>query len=294
MTNAVAITSHKPPISVSEHFTHAADLYHVWSPAGHLHFGFWKKGLNPFVRHGMLAEMVEQVYNELRITAPVDAKLADLGCGYGSAAMQLASGKNTSIDAYTIIRSQVEEGNRRVDNLGLGNLVNLFKRDFRRTEAKDNLYDGAYALESLCYASGNHKSDVLQEIHRILKPGSRLCLTDGFIIERIPSKGIRRMILNKVTKGWAVEQFAQRDAFVESLRSLGFEDIKVKDLSLRVAPSVLHAPPLIVKSVIDRIIEKRPIDPMERAHLASCFWGLALGLFRRHFRYLMVSATKAH
>ena len=192
-------------ITVSEHFRGAAELYHTWSPIGHLHFGFWKIGICPWKRAAMLDEMVEQVYSQIK-TDGASQYFADLGCGYGSAARQLVREHGARVDAYTIIDQQIEEGDQRAASEGLLNRVNMLNRDFRRTLAEDAHYDGVYAMESLCYASGVSKIDVLEEIHRILKPGAKLSLTDGFILVQPPESGLRNKVLQNVTEGWAVGQ----------------------------------------------------------------------------------------
>ena len=278
-------------ISVTEHFNAAARLYREWSPEGHLHFGYYQIGSCPLTRRHQLEAMVNNTVEELNID--YKKRIADMGCGYGTAAIHIARMKGVYVDGFTIINEQVKSGSVTKKKAGVDDLVRLHCRDFRKTEMEPNTYDGAYALESLCYGTGAGKRDVLQEIYRILKPGAKLCLVDGFVLAPPRKGGLRDAVLNKVTKGWAVDQFAQKDEFIETLHSLGFTNLQTKDLSLRIAPSAMHAPPLIVMSFLKRILLFNPMRRKERAHLASCFWGLVLGMFMKNFRYISITATKS-
>ncbi len=38
-----------------DYFTEVADDYRAWSPSYNMHFGFWRLGLNPLRREGMLS-----------------------------------------------------------------------------------------------------------------------------------------------------------------------------------------------------------------------------------------------
>lgn len=277
-------------ISVPEHFEAAAALYREWSPVGHLHFGYYTFGSCPLFRNQQLEAMVNNTVERLNIHG--NKHIADIGCGYGTAAIHSARKMGIRVDGFTNIEEQVNTGNIAKKEAGVDDLVRLYTRDFRHTEMSDNSYDGAYALESICYGTGAGKQDVLQEVHRILKPGANISLVDGFILERTKPGSFRGGVLQKVTKGWAVDQFANKEAFIEALHKVGFKNVRVRDLSLRVAPTAMHAPHLIVLSFLKRLIMLDPMRRKERAHLASCFWGLILGMFRKNFRYLQITATK--
>jgi len=288
--NIPALLDEKQEITVTEHFNAAAQLYREWSPEGHLHFGYYQIGTSPLNRKQQLEAMVDEVVTELHTDR--EERVADMGCGYGTAAIHIAKKKRVHVDGFTIINEQIKSGDLAKKHAGVNDLVRLHKRDFRATEMPNASYDGAYALESLCYGTGPGKDDVLSEIHRILKPGKKLCLVDGFVLAQPKRGSFAEAILNKVAKGWAVDQFAQREAFIEALYQIGFAKVKVRDLSLRVAPSAFHAPPLIVRSFLKRLLMLNPMKRKERAHLASCFWGLILGMFMKNFRYLMITTTK--
>lgn len=283
-----ATRMHTAP-GVQAHFHASADLYKRWSPQGHLHFGFWRWPMSPFDRRAMLDELVRQVVRELR--ARQGDRLADLGCGYGAAARLVAHELGARMEAITIVEEQAIEGQVAALAAGIDHLVRMRHADFRRTGLADGSLDGAYALESLCYGKGAAKADVIAEIARIIKPGGRLALVDGFLLKR--PAGLRARMVRTVEQGWALPCFPQRDAFIDALDAQGFADIRVRDLSWNVAPCAAHGPILMVQGWIERRLNGTRLNALERAHLRSCLLGIALGTQRDLFRYLMITATKA-
>ncbi|MEZ4738587.1 MAG: methyltransferase domain-containing protein [Flavobacteriales bacterium] len=282
-----ATTERATDPKVTAHFHASAALYKLWSPQGHLHFGYWRWPLSPLDRSAMLDELVHQVVGTLE---PKEGQhLADLGCGYGAAARLVAKTYACKLDAFTVVPEQVVEGQRLADQEDLD--VHMHLRDFRSTELPAGSVDGAYALESICYGAGHGKADVLKEAARILKPGGRFTLTDGFIQK--PPTGFRKGMVRTVEEGWAVPCFPRQQAFLRDMRKAGFTNIMVKDLSFRVALCALHGLPLMAWTEVQRRFAGEPIDELERAHLRSCLLGILLGTQRDLFRYLMITATKA-
>lgn len=274
---------------VQAHFHASADLYKRWSPQGHLHFGYWRWPMSPFNRRAMLDEMVRQVVRELR-ARPGD-RLADLGCGYGAAARLAAREFAARVEAVTIVEEQAIEGGIAALAAGIDHRVSMRHADFRRTSLADRSIDGVYALESLCYGTGASKADAIEEIARIMKPGGRLALVDGFLLR--PPMGNRARMVRTVEEGWALPCFPRREAFIGALAANGFVDIRVRDLSWKVAPCAAHGPFLMVQGWVERRLQGTRLNALEQAHLKSCLLGILLGTQRDLFRYLLITARKA-
>jgi len=271
---------------VLDHFHASAALYKLWSAEGHLHFGHWSWPMAPWDRKAMLDAMVHRVVRELE--PKPGQRFADLGCGYGSSARLVASSYGTRVDAFTVVPEQVKEGQAKADTEKLD--VHMHLCDFRKTELPDTTADGVYAIESLCYGTGHGKADVLHEAARILKPGGRLALVDGFILK--PPSGLRRHAVRTVESGWAVPCFPREKAFRRELEQAGFTNIQVTDLSWNVALCAAHGIPLMAWTKLRNAFTGKRLDLLEKAHLKSCLLGIALGTQRDLFQYLLVTATK--
>jgi len=272
---------------VTAHFRASADLYKLWSPEGHLHFGYWHWPMNPFRRKPMLEALVHLIVRELD---PKPGKcFADLGCGYGSAARLVATAYDTCVEAFTVVEEQVQEGTTAALADGTSRRVTMKLRDFRDTGLPEASMDGVYALESLCYGTGLGKGDVLAEAARILKPGARLATADGFLVKQ--ARGVRKRMVDTITNGWALPCFPDLACFTEALESNGFADVQVEDLSWKMGPCALHGVPLLAYTLARRSLGKG-MEPLEKAHLRSCALGILLGTQHSLFRYCMVTATR--
>jgi cyclopropane fatty-acyl-phospholipid synthase-like methyltransferase len=286
-TEARARTAFDP--KVTAHFHASAELYKLWSPEGHLHFGYWNGKMNPFRRKPMLEALVHHVVRELQ-PAP-GLRLADLGCGYGAAARLVADTYGAHVDALTVVEEQVQEGAIASLLDGTFDLVTMKLRDFRRTGLPDASLDGAYALESLCYGTGAGKADVLAEVARTLKPGARFAMVDGFLMKE--PRGWRKKLVDTVARGWAVPRFPVLKDFTRTLEANGFTDVRVEDLSWRMGPCALHGLPLLAWTLLRQLFSGEKMSTLEKAHLRSCGLGIFLGTQHDLFRYCMVTATRS-
>ena len=78
----------------------------------------------------------------------------------------------------------------------------------------------------------------------------------------------------------------------ENLKELGFTNIKVEDVSMRVAPSVLHVPFAILGFIFKKIFGFKNLKRESLHNLKGSFYALLSGLLLKSFGYYIISATK--
>ncbi|MGJ3704065.1 SAM-dependent methyltransferase [Variovorax sp. AFSI2.2] len=284
-----------------DYFTEVADDYRAWSPSYNMHFGFWRLGLNPLRREGMLVEMNRAVGRALKLDEPRSTQEApqrrcviDLGCGAGATARTLV-GDNPSLYAVTVTNVPVQNSIAvRLDaGAGVADRMAHIEADYTRTGLPTAKADGAWAVESACYASGTSKADFVREAARLLKPGARLAVVDGFLLRQRPGR-LAGWLHRLWADSWAVPTLAVRGDFVEALRHHGFEDIEVQSLRWRVAPSALHIPALATRFALAELWKARGrLSPWRRKHIVASYCALVLGFFWRDFDYCMVTAKRS-
>ena len=282
------------PADTHDYFTEVADDYRAWSAHYNMHFGYWRPGLNPLRREGMLCEMNRAVGRALHLPPAEPACVIDLGCGAGATARTLVS-EHPGLYAVTV--TNVAAQNRiaaRLDaQAGVADRLAHMEADYTRTGLPTAMADGAWAVESACYASGTAKADFIAEAARLLKPGARLVVVDGFLLRRRQGR-LAAWVHRLWADSWAVPTLAVRDDFTAALRSHGFVDVQVRSLRWRVAPSALHIPVLATRFTLVEIWKARGrLTPWRRKHIVASYCSLALGLFWREFDYCMVTAVRA-
>ncbi|MDQ0586841.1 class I SAM-dependent methyltransferase [Variovorax paradoxus] len=299
-------TSTAPEASITkadtqDYFTEVADDYRAWSPSYNMHFGFWRLGLNPLRREGMLVEMNRAVGRALKLDEPRSMEKAprrrcvvDLGCGAGATARTLV-GDDPSLFAVTVTNVAVQNSiAARLDaGAGVADRMAHIEADYTRTGLPAAQADGAWAVESACYASGTAKADFVREAARLLKPGARLAVIDGFLLRQKP--GRTASWLHRLwADSWAVPTLAVQGDFVAALRDNGFEDVEVRSLRWRVAPSALHIPVLATRFALAELWKARGrLSPWRRKHIVASYCALVLGLFWRDFDYCLVTARRS-
>ena len=125
--------------------------------------------------------------------------------------------------------------------------------DYEHTSELPGSFDAVYALESSCYAHGANKAAFLAEARRLLRPGGRIVVADGFLGEgRL--HGPQKAICRRLCECWVIETLGEVGAFADELTRLGFVDVVVEQAQWRVAPSVLHVPWVTLRFLVSTLL----------------------------------------
>ena len=273
------------PRDIVRYYSDADVDYDLWSSEGHMHFGYYQAGMNPFHREGLLREMNRQVLQRLALPAGEEAHLVDLGCGVGAGVLQWARERPAlRLQGVSLVPDQVDKARDRAAAQGVDGRVNFHRAHFAFTPLPGGRADGVTAVESICHGHGLDKSDVIAEAARLLKPGGRFVIADGFLKQ--PSRLPRALAwcLGKACRGWAMETFAGLDEATHALGEAGFDDIVVEDISWRIAPAALHTPWVTLKWLVRELIASRkPLTALRWHHVVACVTAPVIGLSREHF-----------
>ena len=236
------------------YYEEAGPDYAAWSPAFNMHFGFFRWGLNPLDREVMLEQMNLEVLRRLDLDGRVLSRILDMGCGLGATLRSIARRVPAAeVHGITLVPWQFEQGNALNIALRHTNSIRLTLGDYEHTRYPSASFDAVCAIESSCYATGANKSAFGREAHRLLRPGGRLVVADGFLG---PGKlrGLQKRIFGKLCDCWAIDTLGEIGPFTRELERIGFRDLTIERMQAHVAPSVLHVPWVTLKFLVTAVV----------------------------------------
>jgi ubiquinone/menaquinone biosynthesis C-methylase UbiE len=293
--NAVTLPSAAANAGVSfqRYYEEAGPDYAAWSPNFNMHFGFFRLGMNPFRREAMLEQMNREVLDLLHVGVG-SPRILDMGCGLGATLRSIVRRHPSArLHGVTLVPWQLERG-RELNRASAETAgIALALGDYQQTPYATASFDAVYAIESSCYAAGADKSAFLTESRRLLRPGGRIVVADGFLG---PGKlrGPQRQIFRTLCDCWVIERLGEVGPFARELERLGFRDIVLQRIQGRVTPSVFHVPWVTLKFLLTSVVFGEREMTRARwnnvlAPLLMPFVGYPLG----PMAYYLVSAARA-
>lgn len=257
MAQILTASSIAPALSeerFQRYYEEAGPDYAAWSTHFNMHFGYYRAGMNPLNREAMLEQMNREVLDRLRRPSTASARILDMGCGVGATLRSFAWAlPHAELHGITLVPWQLEQGRRLNKTRPQTSEIQLALADYENTGFHSESYDAVYAIESSCYGTGANKSRLIREAHRLLRPGGRLVVGDGFL-NGGKFRGPQQAIFKKLCDCWVIETFGDIHAFTRELRNAGFNDIVVESIQSRVTPSVLHVPFVTLKFLLTDVL----------------------------------------
>jgi len=273
-----------PVQNIADYYNDTVIDYGVWSKEGYLHFGYWRPWLNPFARKGMLEEMNRVIFKHLRLDDLDQGAIGDFGCGMG-AVSRFGSRlyPNLNFHAVTISPSQVATAQERHADEN----VRYYCADYHTLPLDDGSLDGAFYLESLCHST--QPDEALAESASKLKPGARIVMTDGYLTRPYAKTSrLFQHVVNGVAKNWAVPMFHEIDVARTWTGGGRLKLVDEFECGWNLGPSALHAAHLSIIHFFKLLI-RRKVTVWQWRHLTASAYTIALGLYRRNFRYHLLA-----
>lgn len=274
------------------YYEEAGPDYAAWSTNFNMHFGYYRRGLNPFNRESMLEQMNIEIRNRLHLANT--SRILDLGCGLGATLRSIARAlPQANLNGITLVPWQLEQGRQLNQSHPEGRNIAITLGDYEHTTHPAQSFDAVYALESSCYAHAPSKSAFLAEAHRLLRPGGRIVVADGFLGQG-KLRGPQKPVYRKLCDCWVIDTLGEIEQFTAELKRLGFTHITVERTQARVTFSVLHVPWVTLKFLLTTLLFSK--RKMTRARWNNVLAPILLpfvGLPFGPMAYYIVSATRS-
>jgi cyclopropane fatty-acyl-phospholipid synthase-like methyltransferase len=228
------------PVSGATHRARVRDYYEenqvlydvFWSDRDTLSmgYGFWDGGART------LAQAMRRQHDEIAATLAAAAgdRVLEAGCGVGGATLHLAASCATRGLGITLSPTQARRAYRSAAARALGARASFAVADFARSGLRSGTFARVFACESVCHAVD--KSAFLAEASRLLRPGGRLLVCDGFLA-RPPRHAGEERAYREWCDGWALPGLATVEGFRQALEETGFARIAFIDRTRAVLPS---------------------------------------------------------
>lgn len=279
---------------IVEFYEEAGKDYEHWSRGFNMHIGFYRRGANPLKREKMLEQLNLEVAARLNLDSRDKAFLIDLGCGFGAIARTVAKNyPNAAVKGVTISPLQVETARKLNARENLQSQIEIFEGDYTKLPLEDGAADGAWAVESACYAEGAAKANFIHEMARVLKPGAPFVIADCFI--KNPDRkfnAFTEKCCSEMCKNWAVPELPTLEYFVDALKKQGFRDVAVEDISWRAAPSVAHAPFAVFSFIVKKILAGERLTRQRINNLKASLLAPVVSLNRSKLGYYLISGKR--
>lgn len=251
-----------------------------------IHYGYWDENVRSFSQSLL---RMNEVMLEAAVIRSSDTVL-DAGCGVGGSSIFLASVLGCRVTGISLSDRQVQQATDNAEKKKVKELVDFRKMNFCATSFPDQSFDVVWGCESICYAED--KELFIKEAWRLLRPGGRLVVADGFVrsFENNEQPVIRRWL-----DGWQVNYLETPDRFSSFMKDAGFANIAYRDISRETAHSSRRLYRFYFLASLylwwKKINFSKPATEMQKMNIRACkyqFKGMKKGLWQ----YGLITGTR--
>jgi tocopherol O-methyltransferase len=227
-----------------------------------MHFGYYDETVR--THEASLLKMNAVLAGYAQITA--QTHVLDAGCGYGGSAIWLAATYGCQVHGINISPYEIQEAQHFARVRRVSHLVQFEVMDYTQITYPDASFDVIWALETLVHTE--HRPAFIQQVHRLLRPGGRLLISEYLLREHPPLSEEELAFLTPMIEGFAMTPLITVDDYRRLLADDKFR-LQTYDLTDHVRRSIDHLGNLRLPTIPTIPILLKIAPALQTCHLLS-------------------------
>ena len=242
-----------------------------------IHYGYWDEKVRTFSQSLL---RMNEVMMDAAAMGSAD-KVLDAGCGVGGSSIFLASVLGCRVTGISLSGRQVQQAAENAIKKKVEGLVDFKRMNYSKTDFPDQSFDVVWGCESICYAED--KELFIKEAWRLLRPGGRLVVADGFASS---FENNEHPVIRQWLDGWQVNYLETPERFSGFMKETGFANIAYRDISKETAHSSRRLYRFYFLASLYLLWKKinfsKPATEMQKKNIRACkyqYKGMKKGLW---------------
>jgi len=194
--------------------------FHVWGGED-IHIGLYQSPEEAIADASR--RTVERMAAEVGPPGP-DAKVLDVGAGYGGAARYLAATYGCHVTALNLSEKENARNREMNREQDLDHLIDVVDASFEAIPAEDASFDVVWSQDAFLHSG--QREQVVAEVARVLKPGGHFVFTDPMQADNCPD-GVLQPVLDRIH----LDSLGSIDFYRKAAARHGLEEVAVIELT---------------------------------------------------------------